>query len=77
MKPFSKSAERMQPSAIRQMTKLSAVAGRDLITFAGGMPNPATFPLERLAEYAAEEIRMDHGRNLQYGMTAGPRALLH
>ena len=76
MKPFSKSAERMQPSAIRQMTKLSAVAGRDLITFAGGMPNPATFPLERLAEYAADEIRRDQGKNLQYGMTGGPRSLL-
>jgi 2-aminoadipate transaminase len=77
MKPFSKSAERMQPSAIRQMTKLAAVAGRDLITFAGGMPNPATFPLDRLAEYATDEIRKDHGKNLQYGMTAGPRTLLN
>jgi 2-aminoadipate transaminase len=77
MKPFSSSAERMQPSAIRQMTKLAAAAGRDLITFAGGMPNPATFPLDRLAEYAVDEIRRDHGKNLQYGMTAGPRTLLN
>ncbi len=77
MKPFSRSADRMQPSAIRQMTKLSAVAGRDLITFAGGMPNPATFPLEQLAQYAADEIRNENGKSLQYGMTAGPRSLVH
>lgn len=76
MKPFSKSADRMQPSAIRQMTKLSATAGRDLITFAGGMPNPATFPLDRLAQFAVEEIHSGRGKNLQYGMTAGPQSLL-
>lgn len=66
----------MQPSAIRAMTKLAVAAGRDLITFAGGMPNPATFPLERLAEIAAEEIRNHHGRSLQYGMTTGFRPLI-
>jgi 2-aminoadipate transaminase len=76
MKPFSRTAQRMQPSAIRQMTKLSAVAGRDLITFAGGMPNPLTFPLEQLAEYAASEIRDNEGRSLQYGLTAGMRSLV-
>jgi 2-aminoadipate transaminase len=76
MKPFSRTAQRMQPSAIRQMTKLSAVAGRDLITFAGGMPNPLTFPLEQLAEYAASEIQDHEGRSLQYGLTAGTRMLV-
>ncbi len=77
MKPFSIIAQRMLPSAIRQMTKLSAVAGRDLITFAGGMPNPLTFPLDKLAEYAASEIKDHEGRNLQYGMTAGTRNLVN
>src|SRR5918996_4400253 len=76
MKPFSRTAERMQPSAIRQMTKLSAQAGHDLITFAGGMPNPLTFPLDQLAEYAASEIRDNEGRSLQYGLTAGMRTLV-
>ena len=73
---FSERAQRMQPSAIRQMTKLAAQAGRDLITFAGGMPNPATFPLKTLAEIAVEEIENHGGRNLQYGPTIGTRMLV-
>ena len=76
MNPFSYAAEHMQPSAIRQMTKLSAGLGRELITFAGGMPNPATFPLEELAQYAGEEIRAHGGSHLQYGMTGGTRGLV-
>ncbi len=76
MKTFSERALRMQPSAIREMTKLSSVAGRDLISFAGGMPNPATFPLERLAEIAAAEVRNHEGRSLQYGLTTGFRPLV-
>ena len=77
MKQFSRSANLMRPSAIRKMTKLAAAAGKDLITFAGGMPNPATFPLDRLARYAVEQIQYENGQNLQYGMTAGPRSLIH
>lgn len=76
MENFSNRARRMQPSAIRQMTRLAAGAGPDLITFAGGMPNPATFPLPSLAEIAAAEIRDHQGRSLQYGMTAGYRPLV-
>lgn len=72
---FSEAALRMQPSAIRAMTKLAAGSGRDLITLAGGMPNPATFPLDRLAEIAAQEITGHEGRSLQYGVTAGFRPL--
>lgn len=73
---FSERAKRMEPSAIRAMTKLSADAGRELISLAGGMPDPATFPLERLAEIAASEVRDHHGKSLQYGMTAGYRPLV-
>lgn len=74
--PVSDRASRMQPSAIRAMTKLAASAGPDLITLAGGMPNPATFPLEELAGIAAAEIRDHAGRSLQYGITSGFRPLL-
>lgn len=66
----------MQPSAIRAMTKLAAGAGPDLITLAGGMPNPSTFPLKQLARIAEEEIRDHHGRSLQYGLTTGLRSLV-
>lgn len=73
---FSERAKRMEPSAIRAMSKLSAAAGPELISLAGGMPDPATFPLERLAEVAASEIRDHYGKSLQYGQTAGFRPLL-
>jgi 2-aminoadipate transaminase len=73
---LSERAQRMEPSAIRAMTKLAARAGRELISLAGGMPDPATFPLERLAEIASSEIRDNHGRSLQYGMTSGYRPLV-
>ena len=73
---LSERARRMEPSAIRAMTKLAAGAGRDLISLAGGMPDPATFPLDRLGEIAASEIRDNQGRSLQYGMTSGYRPLV-
>ena len=66
----------MQPSAIRAMTRLAAGSGRELITLAGGMPNPATFPLQMLAEIATQEILEHQGRSLQYGVTAGFRPLV-
>lgn len=74
---FSEKADRMRPSAIRAMTKLAAAAGKDLITFAGGMPNPSTFPLGQLATIASEEILNHKGRSLQYGLTAGYRPLVN
>src|SRR5262245_58651428 len=73
---ISARAKRMEPSAIRAMTKLAATVGPGLISLAGGMPDPATFPLDRLAEVAASEIRDHQGKNLQYGPTAGYRPLL-
>src|SRR5437868_3470630 len=73
---FSSRANLMQPSAIRRMTKLAASAGPELITLAGGMPNPATFALDDLAAIAHEEITENQGRSLQYGMTAGYRPLV-
>ena len=76
MKPFSKSAERMQPSAIRQMTKLSAVAaGSDYICRWNA--KSCNVSAGASCGICREEIRSDHGKNLQYGMTAGPRALLN
>lgn len=58
------------------MTKLATQAGPDLISFGGGMPNSATFPVEQLAEYAAAEIQDNQGKGLQYGLTQGHRGLI-
>jgi 2-aminoadipate transaminase len=74
---FSKKSRRMQSSAFRRMTRLASAAGPDLISFAGGMPNPHTFPLDQLAEYATSEIQDQKGKSLQYGSTLGYRKLIH
>ena len=42
---------RMRPNAIRALIPL--IARPDVISFAGGVPSPATFPVEPLSEIAA------------------------
>lgn len=66
---FSAEALRMRPNAIRALVGMLSRPG--LVSFAGGVPSPATFPGEQLAEIASRLIR-DHGeRVLQYGTTRG------
>ncbi|MFB6214405.1 MAG: PLP-dependent aminotransferase family protein, partial [Candidatus Bipolaricaulia bacterium] len=43
----------------------------DVISFAGGLPKPDTFPREGLAESAARQIRDNYENSLQYGTTEG------
>ncbi|MFZ5974597.1 MAG: PLP-dependent aminotransferase family protein [Bacillota bacterium] len=65
-------ADRMVPltgSAIREIFKL--LANPDIISFAGGVPNPDTFANEQIAEIA-KELLLDNGKvMLQYGITEG------
>jgi 2-aminoadipate transaminase len=70
---LSAEALRMRPNAIRALIGLIARPG--IVSFAGGVPSPATFPRERLAEIAARLIRDDGDRVLQYGTTRGNAAL--
>ncbi|GAB6148541.1 aminotransferase-like domain-containing protein [Stetteria hydrogenophila] len=56
-------------SDIREILKLTE--GRSIISFAGGLPDPATFPKEELAEIAREVIE-EHGESaLQYSPAPG------
>jgi 2-aminoadipate transaminase len=66
---FSAEALRMRPNAIRALIGLIARPG--IVSFAGGVPSPATFPKERIAEIAARLIVEDGDRVLQYGTTRG------
>ena len=66
---FSVEALRMRPNAIRALVGMLTRPG--LISFAGGVPSPATFPSEQLAEIAARLIREQGDRVLQYGTTKG------
>jgi len=54
------------------LATLLGLAGReDVISFAGGLPDPATFMTDRLAEVARQAIVDEPGIALQYGPTPG------
>ena len=66
---FSRDAASFRPSAIRAFAKL--INDPNIISFAGGVPNPDTFPAERIAEIAAKVVRERRAVSLQYGPTRG------
>lgn len=66
---FSRSANIMQPSPIRRMAGLVNQPG--VISFAGGMPNPGTFPEHELRLIMDEIVEKDGYRIFQYGVTRG------
>ncbi len=66
---LSSKLEVFKASEIRELLKLTE--GRKVISLAGGMPDPQTFPKKELAEIAKEVI-LERGENaLQYSPTAG------
>lgn len=58
----------MQGNVIREILKLTQQP--DIISFAGGLPAPDSFPAEELAEIARQVLRNDRSI-LQYGTTEG------
>jgi 2-aminoadipate transaminase len=65
---FSKIAAAMKPSPIRELFRVIAQPG--MISFAGGLPDPAAFPVDRFAQGAG--VLVDQGREvLQYGSSEG------
>lgn len=72
---LSSAAEHMRESAIRRMGAVLA-AGQDLISFAPGYPDPATFPWAEFGDMAAELLGNRQAGVLQYGPTRGYRPLL-
>lgn len=66
---FSHDAQSFRPSAIRAFAKL--INDPNIISFAGGVPNPETFPAERIASVAEKVIRERRNVALQYGPTRG------
>jgi len=66
---YAQRTQRMRSSAVRELLKLTELP--DVISFAGGLPAPETFPVDRFAE-AFNKVMADHGaRALQYGTTEG------
>ncbi len=72
---LSRAAAGMQASAIRKMGTVLAQA-RDVISFAPGYPDPATFAWEDFRAINAELLSGADGTVLQYGPTRGHKPLL-
>jgi 2-aminoadipate transaminase len=60
---------RMNFSAIREILKVTERPG--IISFAGGLPSPRSFPVEVVAEACAKVLRDDGSAALQYASTEG------
>jgi 2-aminoadipate transaminase len=62
-------AEKMNPSVIREILKVTEKPG--IISFAGGLPSPKTFPLAAFTEACAKVLREDGQAALQYAASEG------
>lgn len=66
---FSQRAEQLQSSVIREILKITMRP--EIISFAGGLPSPQTFPVERM-QAAFDTVLSRQGKvALQYGPTDG------
>lgn len=70
---LSDSAKCMKQSEIRALLKY--VNNPEMISFAGGLPNPETFPIEELKEIMMDVLTNDGTKALQYGTTDGNEKL--
>ena len=70
---FSNSAKGMKRSVIRELLKLTQRS--DIISFAGGLPSPDSFPIEQLKEISCEVLEKEGAQALQYGSTEGDNKL--
>ncbi len=69
---YSRTTASMQHSFIREILKVTkGVPG--MISFAGGMPSPESFPKDTLAELFYQVIREEGNEILQYGESEGDK----
>jgi 2-aminoadipate transaminase len=66
---LARRAERMNPSVLREILKVTERPG--IISFAGGLPSPRTFPVAAFAEACAKVLRDDGSAALQYAASEG------
>jgi 2-aminoadipate transaminase len=69
--PFelARGAGRMNPSVVREILKLTERPG--VISLAGGLPSPDTFPVEEMREATARVLRDTPREALQYAASEG------
>jgi 2-aminoadipate transaminase len=68
-KNYSAMARRAKKSVIRELLKLTDKP--EIISFAGGLPDPAAFPVEQIMEVTNEVLKEQGSSALQYGSTEG------
>ena len=66
---LARRADKMNPSVIREILKVTERPG--IISFAGGLPSPKTFPVDAFAEACARVLRDDGPAALQYAASEG------
>ena len=70
---YSKTAQHMKRSEIRELLKVTRRPG--IISFAGGLPDPETFPVKDLEDISCQVLREKGAIALQYGPTEGEAPL--
>jgi 2-aminoadipate transaminase len=66
---LARRAEKMNPSVIREILKVTERPG--IISFAGGLPSPRTFPISAFSDACAKVLRDDGPGALQYAASEG------
>ena len=66
---MARRAEKMNPSVIREILKVTEKPG--IISFAGGLPSPLTFPIDAMREASERVLRNDGKAALQYAASEG------
>jgi 2-aminoadipate transaminase len=66
---LARRAERMNPSVLREILKVTERPG--IISFAGGLPSPRTFPVAAFAQACEKVLRTDGTAALQYAASEG------
>jgi 2-aminoadipate transaminase len=66
---MARRAEKMNPSVIREILKVTERPG--IISFAGGLPSPKTFPVSEFAAACEKVLRDDGQAALQYAASEG------
>ena len=69
MTQFAARMQHLQKSFIREILKVTE--NPDIISFAGGLPNPAFFPVQEIAQAAQKVLQQDGFSVLQYSTTEG------
>ena len=66
---MARRAARMNPSVIREILKITERPG--IVSLAGGLPSPDTFPVEAMREATARVLREQPREALQYAASEG------